>query len=40
MSDHEPVEDGRNDFLAFAIDIFVAAIVVVLICTSIARCAA
>jgi hypothetical protein len=38
MTEHEPVEDGRNDFVAFAADIVVAAIVVVLICTTMVRC--
>jgi hypothetical protein len=39
MSDHEPAGDGLRDFLAFAFDILVAAVAVVVICTTIVRCA-
>lgn len=39
MNDHKPAGDGLRDFLAFAADIVVAAVITITICTTIVRCA-
>lgn len=39
MNDQEPAGDGLRDFLAFAADIIVAAVITITVCTTLVRCA-